>query len=117
MPIDISGSNGKTVISGSNTTIDGADGSKTVVSGSDIIISGSSGETTYGSSEMSSSGGTILSSSAWPILATGSYASPKYGATTVVKSGNCMKMYVFLSGSGGDEWVFMTGSTGCTGSG
>ena len=27
MPIDISGSNGKTVISGSNTTIDGADGS------------------------------------------------------------------------------------------
>ena len=40
MPIDVSGSNGQTVISGSNTTISGSQGT-TVISGS--VLSGSEG--------------------------------------------------------------------------
>ena len=40
MPIDVSGSNGQTTISGSNTTISGSDGT-TIISGS--VLSGSQG--------------------------------------------------------------------------
>ena len=54
MPIIISGSQGTTTISGSNTTVSGSQGT-TTISGSGTIVSSSAGETTYSSGSLSGS--------------------------------------------------------------
>jgi|TARA_R110000824_G_scaffold237227_1_gene426041 hypothetical protein len=99
MPIIISGSEGSTTISGSNTT-----------------ISGSGGQTNYGGTSISGSEGTTLSGSQFPLADTGSCNLSTLGAMTVQTDGNCQRFYLCMSGSTGPEWVFVTGSTGCTGS-
>jgi hypothetical protein len=72
-----------------------------------------------GSSACSGSIMGILSGSI-PVGQTGSYDNALSGGICTgsllvhTYSGSaCQRLYIRLSGSGGDEWVFITGSTGC----
>jgi hypothetical protein len=99
MAINVSSSAGETTISGSSTT-----------------VSSSAGETTYGGSSISGSSGTSLSGSQFPVIITGSCNVNTVGSMAIQTAGACQRFYICMSGSGGYEWTFVTGSTGCTGS-
>jgi len=68
-----------------------------------IFVSGSDGETEY-----SQTGSAVNN---YTTATTGSCTT--LGEMQVVTSGSCQRFYICLSGSGGNEWVFVTGSVGC----
>ena len=93
MPIYISGSDGQTTISGSNTTISGSDGT-TVISGS--VLSGSEGAPAF-------------SLPVGPPSITGSYETT--GSMVIVSgSDGCYELYVLLPSGSSMQWVDITSS-------
>jgi len=52
-----------------------------------------------------------------PLVAVGQANSAVCTGSMVIQTyGNCQRLFIMMSGSSGPEWVFITGSLGCTGS-
>jgi hypothetical protein len=86
MPINVSGSDGTTIISGSQVTTSGSDGESALTpSGSAINV--------------------------YALALTG--ACDTIGEMQVVTSGSCQRLYICMSGTAGNAWTFLTGSKGC----